>query len=87
MPAAPLFLRGGSRNRFNRPNNAELNEIGFRYAARIWELRKMGFAIRTIPEGEGAFRFVLEGEPASKKPDTQTRKGRGVAQLTGERVF
>ncbi len=44
-------------------SNNELNAIGFRYGARIWELRRQGYAIRTVPEGEGAFRFILEGEP------------------------
>ena len=43
--------------------NRELNEIGFRYGARLWELRKQGFSIQTIREGEGLFRFVLLAEP------------------------
>lgn len=43
--------------------NIELNQICFRYGGRIFELRKLGFGIRTIREGESIFRFVLHGEP------------------------
>jgi hypothetical protein len=43
-------------------SNAELNEICFRYGARIFELRKMGHKIRTVTETKGVFRFVLQAE-------------------------
>src|SRR5438445_5025815 len=35
--------------------NAELNQICFRYGARIFELRKVGYAIGTRAEGDGLF--------------------------------
>ncbi len=47
--------------------NRELNEIGFRYGARIWELRRQGFDIETIAKGQACFRFVLRAEPAESK--------------------
>lgn len=45
-------------------SNAELNNVCFRYGARIFELRKMGHKIRTVNKGEGMFRFVLEARGA-----------------------
>jgi hypothetical protein len=49
--------------------NVELNAIGFRYGARLWELRKGGFSIRTERlEAEGLFRFVLVEEAERPKP-------------------
>jgi hypothetical protein len=39
--------------------NIELNEICFRYGARLWELRRAGHNIRTENLGDGLFRFVL----------------------------
>jgi len=50
--------------------NVELNLIGFRYGARIWELRRAGHQIITINEGDGVFRFVLEAEPAGAQSET-----------------
>ena len=44
-------------------SNVELNGIAFRYGGRLFELRKLGFRIRTIRTGDFVFRFVLEGEP------------------------
>jgi len=44
-------------------SNVELNSICFRYGGRLFELRKMGFRIRTIRAGDSVFRFVLEDEP------------------------
>ena len=43
--------------------SAELNAIGFRYGGRIYELRKLGYDIRTseIP-GSQLARFVLKPE-------------------------
>jgi len=43
--------------------NIELNAIAFRYGGRLFELRKLGFRIRTIRTSDSVFRFVLEGEP------------------------
>jgi predicted AAA+ superfamily ATPase len=40
--------------------NTELNNVCFRYGARIYELRKMGHKIKTVNEARGLFRFVLE---------------------------
>lgn len=36
--------------------------------SRIFELRRMGYTIRTIREGDSIFRFVLVAEPAVVKP-------------------
>ena len=42
--------------------NSELLQVGgFRYGARIFELRREGWEIETIPSGEGLYRFVLKG--------------------------
>lgn len=42
--------------------NAELlHEGGFRYGARLFELRQEGWNIETFPAGDGLFRFVLRG--------------------------
>jgi hypothetical protein len=40
--------------------NTELNNVCFRYGARIHELRKAGHKIKTVNEARGLFRFVLE---------------------------
>lgn len=56
-----LLQRRGSFGASNR----ELNSIAFRYAARIAELRKDGYSIRTMRDSAGLFRFILEGEPES----------------------
>ena len=40
--------------------NTELNEICFRYGARIFELRKLGHDIKTVKESDGLYRFVLK---------------------------
>ena len=48
--------------------NEELNRIGFRYRGRLFELREMGYVIRTDRlELEGLFRFVLVEEPEHLK--------------------
>jgi hypothetical protein len=52
--------------------NLELNEICFRYGARIWELRRKGHSISTKNRGEGVFLFVLEVQPA--KPAESERR-------------
>ena len=41
-------------------HNTELNNVCFRYGARIYELRKLGHRIKTVNEARGLFRFVLE---------------------------
>lgn len=43
--------------------NVELNAICFRYGARLWELRKAGYNIRTESLGDGLYRFTLLSEP------------------------
>lgn len=43
--------------------NAELQNIGgFRYGARIFELRRDGWEIETIPLAGGSYRFILKGQ-------------------------
>jgi helix-turn-helix protein len=61
--------------------NLELNAICFRYGARIFELRKAGFDIKTRREGETEFRFVLVGEPENPKslPTFEQRRRREEA--------
>jgi hypothetical protein len=42
--------------------NADLLAVGgFRYGARLFELRRMGHVIETIPGENGLFKFVLRG--------------------------
>jgi len=48
--------------------NTELNEIGFRYGARLWELKKEGYRIRTECLGDGLYNFTLLSEPISGSP-------------------
>jgi len=50
-----LLLERGSEG----VTNVELNEVCFRYGARIWELRRAGHNIHTANLGEGLFRFTL----------------------------
>ena len=42
--------------------NLLLNEVAFRYGGRIFELRKLGWDISTVCEGESVYRFVLRGK-------------------------
>lgn len=42
--------------------NTSLNQIAFRYGARLHELRKQGYMISTIYVAPGLFRFVLHEE-------------------------
>lgn len=42
-------------------NRELLDEGGFRYGARLFELRREGYLIDTLPAGDGLFRFVLRG--------------------------
>lgn len=46
-------------------SNRELNTICFRYGARIHELRRDHYVIRTMRDSAGQYRFILEGEPES----------------------
>jgi hypothetical protein len=46
--------------------NTELNDVGFRFGARIHELREEGFVIRTDQLEAQVFRFVLVAEPGLK---------------------
>lgn len=48
-------------------SNERLNETCLRYAARIFELRKLGFAIETKKENRGVYRFILRGEKESQR--------------------
>jgi len=54
--------------------NSELNLIGFRYGARIWELRHQGYQICTLREDDQVFRFVLDGEPTGTQPEVASSK-------------
>ena len=47
--------------------NIELYKICLRPPSRIFELRWMGYTIRTIREGDSRFRFVLIAEPVVPK--------------------
>ena len=48
-------------------SNRELNSFCFRYGARIWELRRAGYEVDTIREGNSRFRFVLRHGPIEPK--------------------
>jgi hypothetical protein len=43
-------------------NGELLNVGGFRYGARIYELRKAGWIIETRPLADGEYRFILKGK-------------------------
>jgi len=43
--------------------NADLNAISYRYGGRLHELRRAGYAIESIDEHEGRWRFVLHTAP------------------------
>ena len=48
--------------------NGDLNDISFRYGARILELRQAGHAIESIHEHDGTWRFVLTTGPRPGEP-------------------
>ena len=48
--------------------NPELNGVCLRYGARIFELRRQDFEIKTRREHGGVFRFALRWEPREPKP-------------------
>ena len=54
--------------RFDRgATNSELLSVGgFRYGARIFELRKDGWEIETRPIAGGEYRFILKGKIQSQ---------------------
>ena len=60
-----LLHSRGSAGATSRELNAA---IGFRYGARIFELRELGFEIVTHREGETSFRFVLQENPLASLP-------------------
>lgn len=45
--------------------NRELNRIGYRYGARLWELKKQGYSILTESLGGGLYKFTLLGGPSA----------------------
>ena len=53
-------------------SNVELNKICFRFGARIWELRRAGFTIKTTNEGDGVFRSTLLSEPSNSATPTDS---------------
>lgn len=64
--------------------NIELNKVAFRYGGRIFELRRMGHAIETAPEGGGVFRFTLRPglarEPVGEQGRSPSRRGSQTRQ-------
>ena len=48
--------------------NRELNKVGYRYGARLWELKKEGYCIRTESLGDGLYKFTLLSGPTAPKP-------------------
>jgi len=60
--------------------NRELNQIGFRYGARLWELKRQGFSIRTDRLTDTLFRFVLLAEPQQPKLLPSYRRKRPASQ-------
>jgi hypothetical protein len=47
--------------------NVELNAIGFRFGARVHEIRKAGWDVETKQESESLFRFILKGRKAAQQ--------------------
>ena len=48
--------------------NGELNDISFRYGARLLELRKAGHDVESIFVGDGLWRFVLHVPARTQAP-------------------
>jgi hypothetical protein len=46
-------------------SNRELNSICYRYAARIFELRRDGYLISGERDTAGLYRYILKREPVS----------------------
>jgi hypothetical protein len=46
--------------------NVQLNDICFRYGARLYDLRKEGWKIKTENEGDGIFRFRITAKPTAE---------------------
>ena len=53
--------------------NTQLTELCMRFGARIHELRKAGYDIRTERIDESRFRFVLVGDTGAAGGETNTR--------------
>jgi hypothetical protein len=64
-------------------SNFELNKVCLRFGARIFELRRLGFSIRTKNTGGGRFLFVLEGTSAAGRSaqESSSRSAHAVDTL------
>lgn len=66
--AAEVTRRDGAKERIlsrlqrGPASNAELNDIAFRYSARLEELRKRGWLIVSTPQGGGQWMYTLQGK-------------------------
>ena len=60
----------------NGATNYELNDICFRYGARIKDLRDEGYDIKTVREGGSRFKFVLVNNIRVNEP-VFTQAGQG----------
>jgi Helix-turn-helix domain len=49
-----------NRLKWGAATNVQLNRICFRYGARIFELRRAGWPIETIPMGKGLCKYSLK---------------------------
>ena len=67
--------------------NGELNAICFRYGARIFELRKAGYVIETLRQGETEFRFALVSEPEKPKSLTSFEQRRQQEEAEAMPLF
>ena len=55
-------LKALKKARSRGVTNRALNAIGYRYGARIWELRQKGWRIKTERLSEGLYKFTLSAE-------------------------
>jgi len=69
------------RLRHGPATNHELNAIGFRYGARVKELRDAGYKVTSEDLGGGLWRFTLIAEP----PEVCTGNQTGCANYAGYR--
>jgi hypothetical protein len=58
--------------------NRELNKVGYRYGARLWELKKEGYDIRTESLGDGLYKFTLLNGPFPPKPQPAGESSTGT---------
>lgn len=49
--------------RYRAVTNKHLNGVGFRYGARIHELRRQGHRIKSLRGQQGVWTYVYEGGP------------------------